>query len=579
MKRNDISSDKPTVLVVDDSAECIKILNEILHEDYRVLFSKDPENCIDLIETHSPDIVLLDINMPDIDGFHICQSIKGNPFTRDTPVIFITDKDAIENREAAFKLGCNDFMTKPVSPYEVKMRVYNQLRLKRNEELIMQRALYDHLTGLPNRLLSLDRLRYAISHDIRMSKVTGVIFVDVDKFKNINDTMGHDIGDKLLISIANRFKNALRKDDTIGRLGGDEFLIVIPGLNNAEDAKHVVSKIRRAVTEPIFIDNKEFRVTVSMGLSLCPYDSEDYNQLLSNADMAMYQAKRDGRNGFHLFTQEMNENIHRKMQLENHLHRAIDNGELSVYYQPLANIKSSIVTGAEALLRWHSPVLGAVEPKEIFPLIEQNPLIHEIGKFVLETACKELGPIRNSFGEPIDIAINISPQQLRSPDFIPFIEKTIKKYHIQPSRLELEVTETVMLSHRIDIFNVLEKLRSFGIRLSLDDFGTGYSSLSYLLKYNFDILKIDRSFVESLGKNKQHDALVSAVISLAESLDLHVIAEGVESNEQLLELDRKGCETIQGFLISPAVPLDQFIEILNRKENVKPKNIKRIKQA
>jgi len=556
------SVEKPTVLVVDDVPDSIEILNQILAEENRVLFALNGETGIAIARTQTPDIILLDVSMPGMDGYQVCRELKADPDTRDIPIIFVTGKDQDEDQELGFKIGAADYLTKPVRPATVKVRVKNQLQIRNSEQLILHQALYDGLTKLPNRSLSMDRLRYAIAQDVRNQLKTALLFIDLDKFKKINDTLGHDAGDQLLIDTAVRFKQCVRKVDTVGRLGGDEFVIILPGLEQIDDAKKVAENIIRLFSLPRMLSGMEVVTTVSIGIAFSPDDSEDYKQLLTNADTAMYQSKEAGRNSYHLFNEQMNHNVKRRITMEYHLRHALQNNELTVYYQPLIDIATRKIIGAEALLRWNNVELGNVPPDEFIGLAEQSSMIEEIGLFVLNQGCKQFKDLFGAQGQALSLAINVSPQQFRRGDFPRLVKGILEKTGFASTQLELEVTEGLLLDNQEIIKEVLQIFREQGIGLSMDDFGTGYSSLSYLRKFPFDIIKVDQSFIRDMMSNPSDQALVSAAIAMAHALGIKVIAEGVETEAQLEFLTTKKCDIAQGYLFSRPVPFDEFKKLL-----------------
>lgn len=559
MQANQATQDKDTLLIIDASPNSIRILNAILGEEYRVVFSTTGATAKVLVKSETPKVILMDPDLPDMDGFELCQAFKNDLATKEIPVILISENKEDEEREMGFRIGCADYIAKPVSPAEVKLRIYNQLRIRRNEELIMQRALYDSLTGLANRNLAQDRLRYAIAHDLRRGLLTGVMLLDMDNFKIINDTLGHDVGDQVLVELSRRIVKAVRDVDTVGRVSGDEFLVVLPGLHEVENASQIASKLRKAISKPIALTGGgEVYVTASMGIALSPTDSDDFKRLFANADLAKHQAKQSGRDCYRLYTSDMNDKIHRRSRIEYHLVWALSHNEFSVVYQPFIDLKSNKVVGAEALLRWHSQELGQVPPSEFIPIAEQTGLIHDVGKLVFETAIRDFLPLVNDVGEQLHIAVNISPQQIRQPNFLKDLEVVLERYQFAPERLELEVTEGLLLCNQPNVKEVITKLHEMGAEISMDDFGTGYSSLSYLLQFPFDALKIDRAFVDGITDVELNETLATAVIAMAQGLGLKTVAEGVETAEQLEMLKSKGCDLAQGYYLSRPLEIDKF---------------------
>ena len=432
---------------------------------------------------------------------------------------------------------------------------------KRAEENIRRLANFDPLTGLPNRTLFSDRVSQAIRQAERTREPLALMFLDLDRFKHINDTLGHDCGDKLLIQVGQRLATAVRQQDTVSRLGGDEFVLLLPS-TPASGAMVVAEKLLASICEPCQIGHHELSVTPSIGIAMYPSDGKEFESLSKSADVAMYRSKREGRNTYRFFTQEMQERSARQMQLEAALRHAIKRDELTLHYQPQIDIASGDCIGVEALLRWRTPELGQVSPAEFIPLAEENGLILQLGEWVLRTATRQMRRWLDA-GSPIKvIAVNISAVQLRQKDLPEIIERCLAEADLPAAHLELELTESAAFSHPELAFAMLAQLRERGIKILLDDFGTGYSSLSYLRRIQIDKLKIDQSFVRDLGKDPEDETLVNAIISMARSLKLKTIAEGVETLEQLAYLQDKGCDEIQGYLFSrplSAVDLDLWL--------------------
>lgn len=426
-------------------------------------------------------------------------------------------------------------------------------------ETIKEQAYFDNLTSLPNRFLSLDRLSQMINEAKRNKDKTAVLFLDLDDFKKVNDSLGHEAGDKLLIEAANRLRSAVREEDTVGRLGGDEFIILLRALSEDEQSLKVTEHLLNLFREPFKIDNRELILTVSIGIALYPENGSSASDLLRNADTAMYRAKAAGRNSYSFFTKEMNDIVRRRFELEAQIHGALERGEFEVYYQPKVEGKTNRIIGAEALLRWHNPALGSVTPDEFIPIAEHTGLIVPIGKYVLTQALKFLNEWQSSHQQSYTMAVNLSPRQFRDKDLIGFIKQTLNAGNIHAEQLEFEITEGVLMSGESYINDALCELNMLGIKLSMDDFGTGYSSISYLRQYAFDVLKIDKSFISGITTNKSDCDLVKATIAMAHSLGLGVVAEGVESLEQLEVLKALDCDYIQGYYFSRPIRSQELI--------------------
>lgn len=427
-------------------------------------------------------------------------------------------------------------------------------------EVIRKHAYFDNLTSLPNRFLSLDRLWQMLKKAKRNANNVAVFFLDLDDFKKVNDSLGHEVGDKLLVEAANRLKLVVRESDTVGRLGGDEFIVLSQALISGHDAIDIAENLLGIFREPFKIDGRELSLTVSIGIAIYPENGGSASDLLRNADTAMYQAKALGRNAYSFFTRAMNDITLRRLEIEGYLHNALERDEFDVYYQPKVNIVNGNIIGAEALLRWHNPVLGNVTPDEFIPIAEHTGLIVPIGEYVVQQALDFLGDWQSAHQKNYTIAVNLSPRQFRDKKLIDFIKKSLNDANIKPESLEFEITEGVLMIGNSYIDGALAELHKLGVKLSMDDFGTGYSSLSYLRKYSFDVLKIDRSFVSGITLKKSDCDLVKATIVMAHSLGLLVVAEGVEIREQLTLLEELGCDLAQGYYFSKPIPAKELID-------------------
>jgi len=433
---------------------------------------------------------------------------------------------------------------------------------KQQEKKILYQAHFDALTDLPNRFLSLDRLSQLMNEAQRNNRFVAVLFIDLDDFKKINDTLGHDTGDKLLIEAAARLRSGVRDGDTVGRLGGDEFIVLLGGLSGMTDARPVVENLLSKFRDAFRIDGRELMITASVGISVYPNDGDSSSVLLRNADSAMYHSKGEGRNTYTYFTDAMNKDVSRRLALEEQMHGALDRNELYVYYQPKVDVTSCNIIGVEALLRWNNPALGEITPDEFIPIAEQTGLIMPIGQFVLAQALEMMASWQQQYKQPFTTAVNLSPRQFRDPNLVAFIKEAMTQSGVLDESLELEITEGVLMSGHTHIDKALVAIHNLGIKLSMDDFGTGYSSLSYLRRYPFDILKIDRSFIDNITYDLADRELVNAAIAMAHSLGLKVVAEGVETEEQLALLATQGCEIAQGYLFSKPVSAEKITEIL-----------------
>ena len=399
---------------------------------------------------------------------------------------------------------------------------------RRRENRLIYQAHFDALTDLPNRFLALNQLEQLLKQAQQHDHKVAVLFLDLDDFKKVNDSLGHEVGDQILMEAAQRLRDSVRSDDTVARLGGDEFVVMLGGIKSAHDAQSIAEKLLNQFQTPYQWGHRELVLTASIGISIYPDDGDCQAELMRNADSAMYYSKRQGRNVYHFFTNTMNQNATRRLLLEEQLRGALERDELSLCYQPLIDVAAGTMTGVEALLRWHNPVLGAVSPDEFIPIAEQSGLIVPIGRYVIEKALSCAARWQERYRWNLKISVNLSPRQFRDPTLLPYIEKTLAETGVSSDSLELEITEGVLISSHPDIELSLNALNELGVSIAMDDFGTGYSSLSYLRRYPFDTLKIDRSFVSDITIDPQDRELVNAVIAMAHSLGLTVVAEGVE---------------------------------------------------
>ncbi len=433
--------------------------------------------------------------------------------------------------------------------------------LKEHENHILRQAHYDSLTGLPNRFLTLDRLTQLLNEAGRNEQQVAVLFMDLDDFKKVNDTLGHEIGDKLLVETAERLSQTVRSRDTVGRLGGDEFIILMGGVTDASDTLSIAENVLNRLRDAYHIEGRELILSGSLGIALYPQDGETPSELLRNADSAMYHAKDLGRNTYSFFTQAMNEEVSRRLEIEEQIHGALGRGEFSVMFQPKINVNDRQVIGAEALLRWNNPALGEVSPIEFIPIAEQSGLISSLGQFVLAEALTQAASWQKQRAG-FQIAVNLSPVQFRDPELVNMVDRHIEQYGIDSSTLELEITEGVLMSGHSYIDEALAGLKQLGVSIAMDDFGTGYSSLGYLRNYPFDVLKIDKSFIRDITLDPDDKELINAAVALAHGLNLKVVAEGVETEEQFEYLESIGCDYAQGYLFSKPLLIEQFAKLL-----------------
>ncbi|KGP64130.1 histidine kinase [Legionella norrlandica] len=450
--------------------------------------------------------------------------------------------------------------------------ILNDITQRRDmENQLLLQATYDSLTNLPNRVLLIDRVEQAILQAKKNKAILAFLFLDLDRFKLTNDTLGHSMGDKLLQAIANRLLIVTEDFDTVARLGGDEFVILLTDINSMLEAETIAQNILKAIEKPIQIDQHSLKITGSLGISFYPRDGDDYESLMKSADLSMYHAKDTGRNAYRVYEPEMNRRVISHMQLDNALRDAIKNDELFLVYQPLIDLKRSEVVGFEALMRWHSKILGLVSPADFIPMAEENGMILEMGEWVMKEACSQLKQWHKAGFKNLSMAVNISGRQFRQNNLPEVVERVLKTTGLPSQYLELELTESLLIEDIEHVVDTMYALKDMGTRLVIDDFGTGYSSLSYLKQFPVDKLKIDRSFISEMASNQNDAAITKAIINLGHSLNLQVLAEGVENELQRDFIISHGCDYAQGYFYKAPDTAENILEFLKNSSESKIK--------
>lgn len=467
----------------------------------------------------------------------------------------------IENVEIQFLLGKVEERSKELLKTKEDLEKEVSER-KQAEERLYYLANHDSLTNLPNRRLFIDRLNQALARLPWHKRVAAVLFLDLDRFKHINDTLGHPIGDLLLVAVSERLQSCLRNGDTIARFGGDEFAILLVDMARAEDVSKVAQKIINALSKVFIVKNYELFITTSIGISLCPQDGKDADTLLKNADAAVYRAKGQGKNNYQFYLASLNTDALERLAMETRLNQALEREEFLLHYQPRVDLNTGKIIGIEALVRWQNQDLGMVSPAKFIPLAEETGLIVPIGEWVLRTACAQNKAWQTSGLSPVVMSVNISARQFQQNSLVEMVSRVLRGTGLDPKCLELELTESILMQKEKPFIEMLSDLNSMGISLSVDDFGTGYSSLSYLNRFPIKTLKIDQSFVNNITKNPDDAVIVNAIITLAHSLRLEAIAEGVETAEQLEFLRSLHCDGMQGYLFSRALPAVEATKLL-----------------
>jgi diguanylate cyclase (GGDEF)-like protein/PAS domain S-box-containing protein len=702
MKFADQGHRNPLILVADDDAVSRLLVRETLEQsEFTVVEVENGTDAVSVFARSRPELVVLDVTMPEMNGFDACAAIRRLPGGDNTPILMLTGLDDIESINKAYEAGATDFTTKPINwlvlshrirymlrakgtleelrksearlanaqriarlghwerdlksgrllhwsdeiyclfgitpdtldlthekflphvhpedrdlvvraqeaalrkerPYSIDFRivlpdgtvrfVHDQAEVvfdetgaasrmagiiqditarKQTEEQIRFLAYYDALTHLPNRALLVDRLKRALVSAGRSNRLTAILFLDLDRFKRINDTLGHSAGDKLLKGVADRLSKVLRMSDVIGRgaasnssetvarVGGDEFIVLATDIIREADAAMVARRVLGSLNEPFEVDGHEIFVSGSIGISLYPHDGADSDTLLKSADSAMYHAKNAGGNSYQFYNSSLHTAAFQRLVLENNLRKALNRDEFLLHFQPQVDVASGDIVAAEALIRWRQPELGVVSPGDFIPLAEETGLILPIGEWVLRRACAHSKAWQEASYGPLRIAINVSGRHFWQDQIVHVVDEVVQATGLDPRSLELEITESVLMQSVA--VNTLNQLKARGLRIAVDDFGTGYSSLSYLTRLPIDALKIDRSFVQNIGRDSRDAAVTETIITMARSLGIEVIAEGVEDAAQRAFLQQRGCRLMQGYLVGRPCPADEFEELL-----------------
>jgi len=476
-------------------------------------------------------------------------------------------RDVFVNRKKDGKLYYEDKAITPIKNTQGQITHFvatghDITRRMENEERLSFMAHHDALTELPNRTLFMDRLKQSLAHARRYSKRAAVLFIDLDRFKRINDTLGHDIGDQLLTQLAVRLGGSIRQDDTVARLGGDEFAVLLNDIETEQDVSQLAKMLLLDLEKPFDVGGRELFMTASIGISLFPNDGEDSGTLLKNADIAMYKAKDLGKNNYKFYSADMSARAFQRLTMETSLRRALEREEFRLFYQPQINIETGEITGVEALIRWQHPDLGLVPPNDFIPLLEETGLITQVGYWVISAACRQMQAWHEAGFPGLMMSVNISGRQFHATEFIEKIETLVSESRVSPGMMEMEITESILMENQRSTIAALEALGKIGFRIAIDDFGTGYSSLSYLRRFKIDTLKVDQSFIRDVIENPDDAAIASAIIAMAQSLKLKVVAEGVETEQQLAFLKEHDCRYVQGYLFSRPLPVDELTQLL-----------------
>ncbi|MBE9145896.1 putative bifunctional diguanylate cyclase/phosphodiesterase [Planktothrix mougeotii] len=580
------------ILIVDDTPDNLHLLSRMLtRQGYNVRKALNGAMALTAAQTVAPDLILLDIMMPEMDGYEVCQNLKANAKTAEIPVIFLSALDDVLDKVKGFQVGGVDYITKPFQFEEVLARVQNQLALRsaeleirvlnaelearvkeRTQQLeeanakLLKMALHDALTGLPNRALLMTDLHQSIQRSKADPNYQfAVLFLDCDRFKVVNDSLGHLVGDELLILIARRLNSYIKPQNTLARLGGDEFAILLTEIPDFPHVIELADQILESFSKPFHLERHEVFINASIGIVIGHSDYNEPEHLLRDADTAMYRAKALGKGQYHIFDPVMHAAALERLQLETDLRRGLEQQELVVYYQPIVDLNTGKIAGFEALVRWRHPERGLVPPGLFIPIAEETGLITPIGYWVLFEACHQLRiwQKQNLVDSRLFVSVNLSVKQFAQPNLLEQIDQVLEQSQLDPDCLKLEITESAIMENDKDVAIILKELRKRRILISIDDFGTGYSSLSYLHSFPVDTLKVDKSFVQRLNLESENVGLIPVIISLAKTMNMSVVAEGIELPEQLAILKELNCGFGQGYLFSKPLPGEQLIKLLS----------------
>jgi diguanylate cyclase (GGDEF)-like protein len=562
------------ILIIDDEQPNVRLLERLLlsggFAETRGI--TDSRQAMALFDEMQPDLVMLDLHMPHLDGFAVLELLRSRVGPNEyLPILVLTADSSRETRERALANGAMDFLTKPLERTEVLLRTGNLLETRhlhlalRNENRALEtklvyQAFHDSLTGLANRALFRDRAEHALARSARGERVA-VVLLDLDDFKGVNDTLGHGEGDRLLELVAERLRKATRGCDTIARIGGDEFAVLLEGVPTLDDAMQAVDRITEALRPPLALQGREVTVSASIGVSYARGD-ENVDELLRNADVAMYRAKDEGKGRHVVFEPSMYAALLERLELASDLGNALQRGELHVLYQPIVELDSGNLTGVEALVRWQHPTQDMSSPATFIPLAEETGLIVPIGRWVLGEACRQGRRWQLAGGRPLTVSVNVSARQLVDPGFARDVAAALAESEFPADRLILEITESTLMADSPAAVERMYELKALGVRLAIDDFGTGYCSLSYLQRFPLDIMKIDKAFIAQMATNGNDAALASTIVALAATLKLFTVAEGVEDADQRQQLLALGCDHGQGFLFAEPVAASAIADLV-----------------
>jgi len=548
---------QPHVLIVDDDASTRIVIRGIINEDgYNIHDVENGQKALDYCQKNMPDLILMDALMPELDGFAASKAIIAMESSIKPTILMVTSLQDEDTLDKAFSAGATDFIMKPINATVLRRRVSRVLHSGHIDQHIHRLAYYDKLTSLPNRAFFIERCKNLLRSAKEHNSTIAVLFMDLDRFKMVNDLQGHEIGDALLKAFSERLESCVRSADIVARLGGDEFTVVLNNVGNMDAVAKIAEKIIQVMVSPFSFNDQKTYMSTSIGIALYPKNGETINELMRFADTAMFSAKASGGGCYEFYKNGMETEITQQIELEAEIRNALENDEFVLHYQPQVDIHSNALTGLEALIRWHHPSRGLVPPGLFIPIAEKTGLISAIGTWVLNQACEQLRTWLDSGFDPVTISVNVSGGELTNSILLEKVAKALKDTKIPADLLKLEITEDTLAGCNEQTTHYLQELRNLGVTLAIDDFGTGYSSLNYLKLFPVDTLKIDRSFVKDLPDDVNSAAIVSGIIAMGHSLKLKIVAEGIETAEQKLFLQKEGCDIMQGFYLSKPLPVD-----------------------
>jgi diguanylate cyclase (GGDEF)-like protein len=563
------------LVIEDEQAIRTNIIKLLSAESFQAIGAENGISGVELAKNQHPDLIICDIMMPELDGYGVLSALQDDPVTTAIPFIFLTAKSDRSDWRQGMTLGADDYLTKPFTRAElldaIASRLQKQeslqerhaLELKEIEAQLNHRLRYNHLTNLPNRLLLQERLSQLLAQPEMHFRQIPLLSLGFEQLNQINNTLGPASGDFLLQAVAQRLISCVGTQDIVAHLGAAQFAILLATTEQKEEVVQIVEFILDAFSSPFHLGIHEISLTSKIGIALYGRDGNDLDTLVKRANVAREEAKTPGKKPYQFYIASFGTKSQEALLLELELHQALARQEFQVYYQPKVNVQTGQIKGAEALVRWHHPIRGSVSPAEFIPMAEKSGFILPLGEWVLRTVCTQVQAWQASGLPPIRVAVNLSGDQCNQPHLSRLVVEILRETGLDPKYLELEITESALMQNAEAAVTTLRELKSHGIQLSLDDFGTGYSSLSYLMQFPFDVLKIDRSFVCHLTKDAKNTAITTAILQIAHSLNLKVVAEGVENQSQLAFLQKHQCDEIQGYWFSPPLSAEMFEEVLS----------------